>query len=187
VPGERRIEVDTDCTAIGELLVEAAGDESVLTPGQRAHIRACPECRALAGAERVLDQLLETAVAPEDPVLQQRIAASLEPKRLWFRVLSLLPIVASLMAASLGMTLLGGVPGSSLLSRFPVWSSRGWTALLGAANDWLIAVTATTRTLYVALPSTVQIAAAVLAVIGLSTVVVVTRRWRAYSPWRSDG
>ena len=73
--------------------------------------------------------------------------------------------------------------GMSLLNVWLVF--RFARALIPEDGGW-IALTATTRTVHVALPSTVQIAATVLAVLGMSTVVVVTRRWRAHSPWRRD-
>jgi hypothetical protein len=186
VHDERRIEVDTHCKAIGELLVEAAGEVSGLSSEQLAHLEGCPSCRALANAERTLSQLLETAVPPEDPAFQERVMISLNPAPLRSRVVALLPVAASLIVAMVGAAMVGGVPGGSLLARLPLWSSRGWLALVGATGDWAVALAATSRAAHVALPPMVLIAAVLLAVLGTSAVVVLTRRWRALSPWRRD-
>jgi len=187
VHDERRIEVDTHCKAIGELLVETAGEVSGLSSEQLAHLEGCHSCRALANAERNLGQLLETAVPPEDPALQEQVMISLAPASLGSRIAALLPVAASLIVAMLGVAMVGGVPGGSLLARLPLWSSQGWLALIGATGDWAVALVATSRAAHVALPPMVQIVAVMLAVLGSSAVVLLTRRWRALSPWRHDG
>jgi len=182
---ERRIEVETHCKAFGELLVEAAGEVSGLSSEQLAHLEGCPSCRALANAERTLGQLLETAVPPEDLALQERVMISLDPVPLRSRLAALVPVAASLIVAMIGVAMVGGVPGGSLLARLPLWSSQGWMALIGATGDWAVALAATSRAVHLALPPMVQIVAVVSAVLGLSAVVLLTRRWRALSPWRS--
>jgi len=187
VRDERRIEVETDCKLIGELLVESAGDSTGLTSEQLAHLEACPSCRALANAERTLDQLLEKAVPPEDLALQERVMSMMSPVGLRSRILALLPVVTSLVVALVGVAMIGGVPGGSLLARVPFWSSQGWRTMVAGVSDLAVALAAAARAAHLGLPPMVETAAVLMAILGGSAAVLLTRRWRAFSPWRHDG
>jgi hypothetical protein len=176
--------VETGCHVIQEALVEAAGDTARLSDAQLRHLESCASCRALAETERRLDELLATVVPPADPTLEHSVMLGLRPIRLRRRLVALLPVAASLLVMLTGVALIGGLPGGSLLSLLPVWSSQGWLALIGAANDWVVALAATARAAQLTLPPLVPAAAVVATVIGSAAVVVATRRWRTLTPWR---
>jgi hypothetical protein len=169
---------------IQEVLVEAAGDTSRLSEAQLRHLDSCASCRALAEAEHRLGEILSVAVPPADPTIEEWVMRSLEPLRVRRRLVALLPVAASLLIALTGVAVIGGLPGGSLLALLPLWSSQGWLALVGAANDWVVALAATARAAQLTLPPLVQAAAAVATVIGSASVVIATRRWRTLSPWR---
>ena len=179
--------MERDCRAIQETLVEVAGDLSRLVEADLRHIETCFQCRAEAEAERGLDRILATAVPPADPALVARVLASLGPVRLRRRLVALVPVAASLALALLGVVMIGGVPGASLLARLPVLSSQGWLSLVGAVGDWVVALAATSSAAQLALPATVPVSAAVLGLIGMALVVAATRRWRPITPWRRNG
>jgi predicted anti-sigma-YlaC factor YlaD len=182
--GERRNEVDTGCELIQEALVEMAGDSSHLSEAELRHLEGCHSCRALAEAESRLGELLETAVPPADPSVEEYVMRSLRPLRLRRRLAALLPVAASLLMALVGVAVLGGVPGGSLLAMLPVWSSQGWITILGAANDWVVALVAASTAAQLTLPPLVQGVALLLAVIASASLLAAARRWRRLSPWR---
>jgi hypothetical protein len=178
--------VERDCRAIRETLVEVAGDLSRLDEAELLHLEACPSCRAEAEAERGLDRILSSAVAPADPDVVAHVLASLRPARVRRRLVAFVPVAASMVLALLGVAMVGGVPGGSLIARLPSLSSEAWLSLVGAAGDWVVALAASSSAVRLMVPATVPTSAAVLGLIGMALVVVATRRWRPISPWRRD-
>jgi predicted anti-sigma-YlaC factor YlaD len=180
---ERRSAVDRGCQLIQEVLVEVEGDTSRLPEGELRHLDSCASCRALADDERRLIELLSTTVPPADRTVEEIVMRSLRLHDR--RLVSAMPVAASLALALVGVAAVGGVPGGSLLATVPVWSSRGWLAVAGAASDWMVALAATSRAAQASLPMLVHVASVVATAIGSATIVAATRRWRTLSPWRS--
>jgi hypothetical protein len=176
--------VERDCKAIQETLVEVAGDLSRLIEADLRHLEACSSCCAEAEAERGLDVILSTAVPPADPAVEARVLASLRPVRLRRRLVAFLPVAASCALATLGVAMVGGVPGGSLIARLSALSSQTWLSLVGAANDWVVALAATSSAARLTVPATVPASAAVLGLIGMALVVAAARRWRPITPWQ---
>ncbi len=176
--------MDRVCELIAETLVEVAGDPVGLSAAEREHLDACPSCRALAQSERHLDEVLAAAVPPADPALQQWVIAALRPLRGRRRLAALLPVAASLLTTLTGVAALGGVPGASMLRHLPTTSAHGWLSLVGAANDWVIALAATSRAAQLGLPGTVTILSLAAAALGTASVMIATRRWRPLAPWQ---
>jgi len=178
--------VELVCTAIRERLVEAAGDPARLEADDLRHLEECSGCRAVAEAERGLVRLLEQAVPPEDPAVVRRVMASLRPARVRRRIVALVPVAASLVLALLGAAVLGGVPGSSLLSQLPLVSSHSWLAVANTAGDWIVGVAAASDAARLALPTPLVIGAVLAALAGLGVVVLATRRWHPVASWRRE-
>jgi predicted anti-sigma-YlaC factor YlaD len=175
------------CRAIQERLVEAAGDATGLGPVEFSHLEACPACRAVADAEAGLARLLAQAVPPEDPDVVREVMASIRPVSVRRRVAALLPVAASLVLALLGVVMMGGVPGASLLAQLPLVSSHSWLALAHAAGDWSVAMAAACSAARIALPPAILVGAMLVAVVGLGLIVVAARRWLPVASWRRDG
>jgi hypothetical protein len=179
--------VERDCRATRESLVEVAGDISRLVEADRRHLEACSSCRAEAEAEIGLDRVLSIAVPPPDPAVVSGVLASLRPARLRRRIVAFVPVAASFVLAALGVAMLGGLPGASLIARLPALSSQAWLSLVGAVNDWVVALAATSSAARLTVPASVPTSAAVLGLIGMALVVAATRRWRPITPWRQRG
>jgi len=179
--------VERDCKAIKETLSEVAGDLSRLVEADLRHLEACPSCRAEAEAERGLYRILSSAVPPAHPAVVAAVLASLRPARVRRRLVAFVPVAASFVLAIFGVAMIGGVPGGSLIARLPVLSSQAWLSLVGAANDWVVALAATSSAARLTMPATLPTSAAVLGLIGMALVVAATRRWRPITPWRRDG
>ena len=101
------------------------------------------------------------------------------------RLVSLIPVAASLLTALVGLAAVGGVPGGSLLAAVPFWSSKGWLTVAGAASDWVVALAATSQAAQATIPTLVHVVSAVATAIGALSIVAATRRWRTLSPWRT--
>lgn len=174
------------CRTIQERLVDTAGDPSGLDPAEISHLEACPTCRAVAEAEAGLGRLLAQAVPPEDPDVVRQVMASLRPVRIRRRVAALLPVAASLVLALLGVAMVGGLPGVSLLAQLPLISSHSWLALAHAAGDWSVAMTAASGAARMVLSPVILAGAMLVAVIGLGLIVVAARRWLPVASWHRD-
>jgi len=177
--------VDSGCQATQETLVEVAGDVSRLSGAELLHLESCTSCRALADAEGRLGELFESAVPPTEPAIEAIVMRSVRERLRHRRVAAVLPVAASLLVALMGVAAIGGVPGGSLLSMLPLWSSQSWLALASAAGDWMVALAVATRAAQFTVPSVVHVLALVGTIIGAVTVVATTRRWRTLSPWRT--
>jgi predicted anti-sigma-YlaC factor YlaD len=178
--------VQADCRNIQERLVEAAGDTAGLGEIELRHLASCTSCRAVAEAERGLGRLLDQAVPPANPMVAEQVMAA-QPLRVRRRVASWLPVAASLLLALLGVAMLGGVPGGSLLAQLPVVSSQAWLTLADAASDWGVAMSAAAGAVRLALPPAALIAAVVAALAGLGLVIAATRRWQPVARCRRAG
>jgi len=180
---ERRNAVQADCRTIQERLVEVNGDTGSLGAAELRHLEGCAGCRAVAAAECGLDRLFERAAPPADPAVVERVMAAVAPLRKRRLLAALLPVAASALLALLGVAMVGGVPGGSLLAQLPVVSSQAWLQLASAASDWGVAMTAAAGAARLALPPAVVIAAVVAALVGLGLIVAATRRWQPVAPW----
>jgi predicted anti-sigma-YlaC factor YlaD len=180
---ERRRAVDRGCQLMQEVMIEVEGETSRLSGAELRHLDSCASCRALADAERRLVELLSTAVPPADRTVEEAVMRAVRARDR--RLVSLIPVAASLVLALVGVAAVGGVPGGSLLATVPFWSSKGWLAVAGAAGDWVVALAATSRAAQASLPTLVQVASVVATAIGALSIVAATRRWRTLSPWRT--
>jgi hypothetical protein len=178
--------VDRRCQAIQKALVEYGGDGSGLAEGDLQHLDSCPSCAATARAERGLSALLREARPPADPAVVDRVVQALTTAGRRRRLAALLPVAAALMMTLLGVAMVGGVPGGSLLGQLPLWSTRGWLQLASATGDWVVAMTAVAGAARLTMPAAVQVAALVTSLLGLALAVAATRRWRAVSPWHRE-
>ncbi len=178
--------MERECQAIQETLAEIGGNLDSLDGPLRLHVESCTSCGAVADAERALEQALSNAVPPEDPVVFGRVMESLGPVRLRRRAASAIPVVASFMLAFVGVAMIGGVPGSSLLRQLPGVSSQAWLAIGGAAADWGVAMTAAAGAAGVILPPAVQLASLLVGLGGLIAVIVAARRWQPIAPWQRE-
>jgi len=184
---EGRIVVQADCRDIQERLVEAAGDTGGLSAAEQSHLAACATCRAVAGAELGLGRLLERAVPPADPEVVEQVMVAVAPLRVRRLLAVWLPVAASLMLALLGVAMVGGVPGGSLLAQLPVVSSQAWLYLADAVSDWGVAMSAAAGAARLAMPPAILIAAVVAAIVGLVLIVAATRRWQPVARWHRSG
>ena len=175
--------MDRNCKRTIEALVEVNGDLGGLSAPEREHARSCSSCRSIAEAERGLDRLLGTAVAPGDAELERRIMASLEPIRRRRRRVAFVPVAASSLMVLSGGALLGGVPGAGVIGQLPQLTAQLWPAAANAVADWGVALTTTTAAVSSAMPPGLQAGAALVGVAGLAAVVVAARRWRPLASW----
>lgn len=178
--------MERECQAIQETLAEIRGDLDSLDGTLRPHVESCSSCAAVADSERALEQALSSAVPPEDPIVVGRVMNALGPKRLRRRAASAIPVLASLMLALVGVAMIGGVPGSSLLRQLPWVSSQAWLAIGGAAADWGVAMTAAAGAAGLLLSPAVQLASLLVGLGGLIAVITAARRWQPISSWRRD-
>lgn len=175
--------MDRGCRLMQEVLIEVEGDTSRLSGAELRHLESCASCRELADAERRLVELLSTAVPPADAAVEHAVMRAVRSRD--SRVASLIPVAASLLMALVGVVAVGGVPGGSLLALVPFWSSKGWLTVAGAASDWVVALTATSRAAQTTIPTLVHVAALSTTAIGALSIVAAARRWRTLSPWRT--
>lgn len=177
----------TNCEAIQELLTEHHGETERLSKEERRHVELCPQCSEVAAGENALGLIFAGALPPADPTVESRVCAAMHTARRRRRLLALLPVAASLLVALLGVVMLGGLPGGSLLALLPVWSSQGWVSLAASAGDWNTVFT-TAAGATTALLSPGALAAAILvSVLGFAVVAFVARRCRQVSPWHDIG
>jgi hypothetical protein len=167
-------------------VVEAGGNLDRLDGEQVRHVETCASCRAVADAELGLEGIMTATVAPADPAVHQRVMASLTPIRRRRRITAFLPVAASALMALLGVVMVGGVPGGSLISQLPTVSSQAWLAIAGAAGDWSVGVTAAAEAARVTLSPAVQLACVLAALAGLAGALIMARRWRPVTPWQPN-
>jgi hypothetical protein len=178
--------VERDCKAVQENVVEVAGDVDRLVGDMVRHIEACPSCRAVAEAERGLGDIMTAAVPPADSGVEGQVMASLAPARRRRRVAAFVPVAASALLAFVGVVMVGGVPGGSLITQLPALSSQAWLAIASAAGDWGVGVAAAAAAARVTLSPAVQLAGFLVAVVGLAGALAAARRWQPVAPWRRD-
>jgi hypothetical protein len=172
------------CEAIQTQLAEINGDTGQLTDEERLHLERCPECCEVAAGERALGLIFAGVLPAADPAMEHRVRSAIRSTRRRRRAIALLPVAASLFVALLGAVLLGGLPGGSLLALLPVWSSQGWVSLAATVSDWTAALrTAAGATEAVLSPALLGLTL-VVSLLGVTVMVVATRRWRRISPWR---
>ena len=178
--------MESPCQAVAQLLVEARGTLDQLPPEARRHVASCTACAETAAFERRLASVVESALPPTDPDLEQLVLDHLPTYRLRRSLLAAVPVAASLAVITAGGVLAGGLPGGRLLGQVPMVAGHGWLHLLGAASDWSVALLAVTRTVGSVLPAFMPLAGSAVAVLGLASVVLAVRRWRPGVAWRRD-
>jgi predicted anti-sigma-YlaC factor YlaD len=179
--------VATRCEAVQETLAEFRGETDRLSDEERRHLDRCPQCCEIAAAETALGLILAKVVPPADPTMEERVRGAMRAARRRRRMLAFLPVAASLLVALLGVVMLGGLPGGSLLALLPVWSSQGWVSLVATAGDWNTVLNTAAGSAASFLGPGILAGAIVVSVLGLAAVAVATRRWRQVSPWRRNG
>jgi hypothetical protein len=168
-------------------LVEVAGVAEALEGEARHHVASCSECAELASEERRLHAAFDAAIAPDDPALQQQIMTAVHRRRLRRRLFNLVPMAASLVLAAVGLLMIGGLPGSGLVSLLPLWSGQGWLAFTNAARDWTLVLLTTAQMAGDLIPPLVHVAAALVAVVGFWTSASALSRGRETARWPSRG
>ena len=176
--------VATECQAVQESLAEHRGAVERLDRAARGHLEDCPLCQEVAAAEHALGLIFTRAVPPADPEIERAVLEALGTARLRRRLVAFVPVAASLLLAVIGALLVGGVPGSGVLSRLPGWSTQGWVAFAGGVSAWTTTVVAGARAAAAAIDPGLLAGAAVLGLLGLVGVVTTALRWRRISPWR---
>ena len=176
----------SSCEAVQEALVEFGGDTDRLAESDRRHVAQCPRCSEVAAAERALGLIFAKVLPPADATIEEGVISAMRSARRRRRVLALLPVAASLLVALLGVVMLGGLPGGSLLALLPVWSSQGWVSLAATVSDWSAALSTAAGAAGAFLGPGVLVGAVVVSALGVATVAVTARRWRRVSPWRND-
>jgi predicted anti-sigma-YlaC factor YlaD len=176
-----------NCEAIQETLAEICGETERLSEEERRHLDHCPRCSEVAAAENALGLIFAKALPPFDPHIEEGVRAAMRSSRRRRRIMALLPVAASLLVALLGVVMLGGLPGGSLLALLPVWSSQGWMSLAAAVGDWATVFNTAAGAASELLGPGMLAASLVVSVLGFGVVVVAARRWRQVSPWRNSG
>ena len=178
--------VASECLTIQEALSEHRGEVARLNAAERQHVESCPACSEVAAAEMALGLIFRDAVAPADSSVVDGVMTALRPVRIRRRVVAFVPVAASMVIAVVGALLVGGVPGSGVLSLFPTWSTQGWSALLGGVSDVYGASSSGVAAAAAAMNPALLAAAGVIGLVGLAAVVGTARRWRKISPWRKS-
>lgn len=176
----------SSCEAVQLKLAEHAGETEWLTDEERRHVEQCPQCSEAAAAEHALGRIFATVLPPADPNLEANVRAAMRSARRRRRVMAMLPVAASLLVALLGVVMLGGLPGGSLLALLPVWSSHGWVSLAASLSDWTTAVNTAAGAASVMLGPGVIVGAGIVSVLGLAAVAVTAARLRRVTPWQRD-
>ncbi len=176
-----------NCEAIQELLTEYLGETGRLSEEERRHVELCPQCCEVAAGENALGLIFARVLPPADPTMESRVRAAMQTARRRRRILALLPVAASLFFALLGVVMLGGLPGGSLLALLPVWSSQGWVSLAASVGDWNTVFTTAAGATTALLSPGVLAAAIVVSLLGFAVVAFAARRWRRVSPWHDIG
>jgi len=175
------------CEAIQETLAEFGGETERFSEEERRHLEHCPQCSEVAAAENALGLIFAKVLPPSDPSVEAGVRAAMRSTRHRRRMLALLPVAASLFVALLGVVMLGGLPGGSLLALLPVWSSQGWMSLAATAGDWAAVFNTAAGAASELLGPGVLAASLAVSLLGFGVVVVAARRWRQVSPWRNSG
>jgi len=179
--------VAPSCEAVQELLAEIAGETERLSEEDRRHLEHCPECSEVAAAEHALGLIFAKVLPPADPAIENALRIGMRSARRRRRVMALLPVAASLLVGLLGVVMLGGLPGGSLLALLPVWSSQGWVSMAATLGDWNAVVSTAAGATSQLLSPGLLFAAMAASVLGLTAVAVAARRWRQVSPWTDGG
>ena len=178
--------VAAECQTIQEILTENGGELERLDRAESSHLEVCPDCREVAAAERALRLLFARAIPPADPAVEEGVRAALQPVRIRRRVVAFLPVAASLMVALVGAVMLGGVPGSGVLSLLPEFSAQGWMAFATSVSDWGAAVATGARAAATALDPAFLAGAGLVSIFGLVGLAATALRWRRISLWRDN-
>ncbi|MCP4899222.1 MAG: hypothetical protein GY906_19840 [bacterium] len=173
--------MDSVCQDIQIELTERCGDASGLNAREQDHLAGCSECRSMAHAELSLHAVF-AEVSPnvdlEGPVMQA--IAGYRPKR---RLFAAIPVAASAMITALGVLLIGGVPGGSLLGLLPLQASQGWMVLAEIIGNWGVVLSTSSGAVSTSLSSNGLLGTEFIAVLGMASTVLLARRWRSCVAW----
>ena len=175
--------MNSQCERVRYILVEGVGDPARRDPAVAGHLESCETCRQFAMAEERLAEVLETASAPADPALQQQVIHAVQELDARRRRLAFLPVAASVIFVLAGVTLMGGVPGSSMAAALPAWTAGGWLALAGTVMDFVGALRAVAVGLGLLISTSLALVAVMVVMAGVGTMVLVLKRWRRHAAW----
>jgi len=175
--------VNSQCERVRYILVEGSGDPGRRDPAVAGHLESCEACRQFAVAEERLAKVLETAAAPADPILQQRVILAVEELEARRRRLALVPVAASVMLVLAGVTLMGGVPGASMAAALPAWTAGGWLALAGTVMDFAGALRAVAVGLGLLISTPLVLMAVMVVMVGFGAMISISKRWRRRAVW----
>lgn len=175
--------MDYQCDTVRQNLVEKAGDPEELGSAGKSHLKSCKDCQAFASSEERLVEILTAAAPPSDLALQRRVILAVQVLEARRRRMALLPVAASFIVGLVGVSVLGGIPGASLVAALPAWAGSGWVALMGTILDTVSALRAVASGLAGVISAPVIIGAAVVVMAGAGTMVLVSKRWRRRAVW----
>lgn len=175
--------MNSQCERVRYILVEGSGDPGRRDAAVAGHLESCETCRQFAEAEERLAKVLETAAAPADPILQQRVILAVEKLEAQRRRLALVPVAASVILVLAGVTLMGGVPGASMAAALPAWTAGGWLALAGTVMDFVGALRAVAVGLGLLISTPLILVAVMVVMVGFGAMVSISKRWRRRAVW----
>jgi hypothetical protein len=99
------------------------------------------------------------------------------------RRLALLPVAASAIFVLLGVTLMGGVPGASLMASLPAWTGGGWSVVTAMLMDVVGAMHAVASGVAGVISASMLFGAFTAVVVGIGVMVLTSKRWKRSAPW----
>jgi len=175
--------VNSSCETVRSLLVEDPGCSSRHDPAVERHLEKCDACRQFAEAEERLATIFSDASPPPDPVLQRRVIMTIKAFEVRRRRLALLPVAASAIFVLFGVTLMGGVPGASLMASLPAWTGGGWSVVTAMLMDIVGAMQAVASGVAGVISVSMLFGAFTIVVVGIGVMVLALKRWKRSAPW----
>jgi len=175
--------VNVTCETVRSLLVEDPGCSSRHDPVVEPHLETCHACRRFAAAEDRLARILSDALPQADPALQRRVVLGIKVVEERRRRLALAPVAASAIFILIGVTLMGGVPGASLMASLPAWTGGGWSVATAMLMDVVGAMHAVASGVAGVITGSIILGALMTVVVGITVMVSASKRWRRTAPW----
>ncbi len=167
--------MEPSCEIVRQALDESGGDPMRLGEASRRHLAGCPGCARDAAAARRLRGLLEAAVPPADPVLEEQIMARLPAGRRG-RLVALAPAAVGGLLLAGGAAALGGVPGAGLAALAPGISVGAGLAAAGGVGGLVNAGAVTLGAIHSVVPQVVPLVAGGAAAFGAVLIALGARR-----------
>lgn len=173
----------SQCETVHQVLVEGTAGAGQRDPVVDSHLESCEACQEFAASEERLVEYLIAASPPGDVDLQKRVILAIQVLEARRRRLALLPVAASAILGLVGITVLGGVPGASLVAALPSWAGSGWVALMGTVLDTIGALDAVAAGLADVVSAPVVLGAVMVFITGIGTTVLISKRLRRRAIW----